>query len=125
MNGALSPLRANVFFSIAAQFRITAYYNLGSDLDHWRRWIAHVGPILTRLDVDKTWKNATTTNGKLDKYDENGTEFGGHAVCLVGYTAEHFIVRNSWGTGWGDKGFAYASNEYAMKAFDAPYGAVI
>jgi C1A family cysteine protease len=84
-----------------------------------------VGPVLTRLDVDKTWKNATATNGKLDKYDENGTKFGGHAVCLVGFTAKHFIVRNSWGVGWGDKGFAYASNEYAGKAFDEAYGAVI
>lgn len=125
MNGALSPLRANVFFSIAAQFRITAYYNLGKDLDHWRSWIAGAGPILTRLDVDTTWKNATATNGRLDQYDQNGTKFGGHAVCLVGYTANHFIVRNSWGSDWGDKGFAYASNEYASIAFDEAYGAVI
>lgn len=125
MKGPLSQLRANVFFSIAAQFRITAYYNLGKELDHWRRWIAYVGPVLTRLDVDKTWKNATATNGKLDKYDENGRKFGGHAVCLVGFTTKHFIVRNSWGTAWGDKGFAYANNEYAEKAFDEAYGAVI
>lgn len=125
MNGPLSPLRANVFFSIAAQFRITVYYNLGMDLAHWRRWIAHVGPVLTRLDVDTAWKKATTTNGKLDKYDEDGPKFGGHAVCLVGYTDKHFIVRNSWGTGWGDKGYAYVSSEYATKAFNEAYGAVV
>ena len=34
---------------------------------------------------------------------------GGHAVLLVGYdkTKKVFIVRNSWGTGWGDKGYFY------------------
>ena len=36
---------------------------------------------------------------------------------MVGYTSTGFIIRNSWGTGWGDKGFAYASNAYAKKAF--------
>ncbi|NQT15070.1 MAG: hypothetical protein HQ582_20100, partial [Planctomycetes bacterium] len=50
---------------------------------------------------------------------------GGHAVCLVGYTKQHFIVRNSWNTGWGHRGFAYASNAYAQAAFTEAYGAVL
>lgn len=124
MDGTLSKLPANVFFSIAAQFRITAYYNLGLNLDHWRAWIAHAGPVLTRLDVDTSWKKATAADGKLKAYDDS-KQFGGHAVCLVGYTKEHFIVRNSWGSKWGDKGFAYASNEYTARAFTEAYGAVL
>ena len=36
--------------------------------------------------------------------------------------ADRFIVRNSWGTGWGDKGFAYASLAYAKDAFTEAYG---
>ena len=34
---------------------------------------------------------------------------GGHAVLLVGYdkTKKVFIVRNSWGTAWGAKGYFY------------------
>ena len=42
---------------------------------------------------------------------------GGHAVCAVGYdvASDRFIVANSWGTGWGQKGFftipgAYLTN---------------
>ncbi len=124
MDGSLSKLRANVFFSIAAQFRITAYYNLGTNLDQWRAWIAHVGPILTRLDVDKSWKKATSLGGKLTKY-KKPTHYGGHAVCLVGYTEDYFIVRNSWGKDWGDQGFAYCSNEYSVNAFKEAYGAVL
>lgn len=130
MNGKLSLLKASLFFSIAAQFRITSYFNLrvnGSDendLDRWRSWIARVGPVLTRLDTDDTWHRATATNGHLKTYDKTKTR-GGHAICLVGYTKKHFIVRNSWGTDWGDKGFAYASNEYANEAFTEAYGATM
>ena len=62
--------------------------------------------------------------GQLEAYKPN-TVRGGHAVCLVGYTPDHFIVRNSWGTQWGDKGFAYASNDYAQEAFTEAYGAVL
>jgi len=43
---------------------------------------------------------------------------GGHAVALVGYRADgRFIVRNSWGTSWGDHGFAYPSETYINAAF--------
>ncbi len=29
---------------------------------------------------------------------------GGHAMTVVGYTKKGFIIRNSWGSGWGDGG---------------------
>jgi hypothetical protein len=35
-----------------------------------------------------------------------GKADGGHAVAIVGYTAEGFIVQNSWGAEWGNSGFA-------------------
>ena len=31
---------------------------------------------------------------------------GGHAFAIVGYTAEGFIVQNSWGIDWGSRGLA-------------------
>ena len=46
-------------------------------------------------------------------------------VALVGYVNGRFIVRNSWGTGWGDKGFAYAADTYAQPAFTEAYGVVV
>ena len=32
---------------------------------------------------------------------------GGHAMTLVGYTRDSFIIRNSWGENWGDSGYCY------------------
>jgi len=120
-NGSLFAGDEKDFYATASRMRISSYFNLGRNLTDWRRWLSEHGPILTRLDVDDTWYNATDNHGNLDMYKPE-TIRGGHAVALVGYTKDRFIVRNSWGTGWGDKGYGYASNEYASAAFTEAYG---
>lgn len=43
----------------------------------------------------------------------------GHAVAIVGYTADGFIIQNSWGTSWGGRGFALLPYEdYLLHATD-------
>ena len=123
-SGKLYPQDAKTFYAIAATRKILAYFNLDTDISRWRAWLATKGPILTRLDVDRTWDNASVTGGNLDAYQANKTR-GGHAVALVGYTPDRFIVRNSWGKTWGDKGFAYASLSYAQEAFTEAYGVTL
>jgi hypothetical protein len=122
--GKLYPDPAKTFYSIAAQYKIASYFNLNNNLANWRTWLATKGPILTRLDVDNTWYNATNTGGKLDVYQPH-TKAGGHAVAIVGYTPGRFIVRNSWGKTWGDKGYGYASWAYTSDAFTEAYGVTL
>ncbi len=116
----------DTFFATMANLRIASYFNLGKNLTNWRTWLATHGPILAGVAVDETWDNATATHGKLDTFLPK-TVRGGHAVCIVGYTTDkRFIVRNSWGTTWGDKGFAYASEAYINAGFDnESYGATV
>lgn len=47
---------------------------------------------------------------------EDGDEMeGGHAVTIVGYNKDGFIIRNSWGTTWGDKGYTvYPYDHFGM-----------
>ena len=51
---------------------------------------------------------------------------GGHAFVIVGYTAQGFIVQNSWGTRWGTGGLAVLTyedwNENAMDCWVAQLG---
>jgi len=119
--GKLYPGSASTFYAIAAQLKVLAYFNLGTSQTTWRTWLATKGPILTRLNVDDAWYDATANAGNLDEYLQE-TARGGHAVALVGYRSGRFIVRNSWGTDWGDGGFAYASFAYAQEAFTEAYG---
>lgn len=41
-----------------------------------------------------------------------GATLGGHAMIVVGYSNGLFIVKNSWGRGWGEEGFWYMKPEY-------------
>ena len=116
----------NVFYAAAATRKIASYVNMQRNLASWRSWLASNGPILVALNVDHTWDNATATQGKLDTFMP-ATVRGGHCVCCVGYTADRrFIIRNSWGTAWGDKGFAYASEAYINAGFfNESYGVTL
>jgi hypothetical protein len=132
--GPLYTGTESTFYSLAAQRRIASYVTLRSTtsepqltlLAGWRLWLATGGPILTRLEVDMTWDNVGS-DGSLKTYKPYPppTVRGGHAVAMVGYTKDHFIVRNSWGTTWGEGGFAYASNAYAHAAFTEAYGVTV
>jgi Papain family cysteine protease len=116
----------NAFFATAAQLKIASYFNLHRDPNQWKSWLASHGPILAGLSVDHTWDNATATGGNIDAFMPN-TVRGGHAVTIIGYMASgRFIVRNSWGTGWGDHGFGYVSPAYiAAGFFDESYGVTV
>jgi C1A family cysteine protease len=116
----------NAFYTEAAQRKVAAYFNLQRNLNQWKSWLATNGPILAALSVDQTWDNATATGGNIDAFMPN-TVRGGHAIAIVGYLASgRFIVRNSWGTGWGDGGFGYVTPAYiAAGFFDESYGVTL
>jgi len=49
---------------------------------------------------------------------------GRHAMLIVGYTGNFFILKNSWGTDWGDKGYAYVPKN-VLAASDPEFVAVL
>jgi len=107
----------NAFYAQCSTLRIASYFDAKKDIASWKRWLASTGPLLCGLSVDSSWDNAAATGGRIDGFDVTSVR-GGHAVAVVGYRADgRFIVRNSWGTKWGDKGFGYVSPDYVADAF--------
>lgn len=112
----------NALYASNAQRKIASYINLRKDPGGWRMWLWENGPIMAGLAVDRYWMQCGA-DGVLDAYDAAAV-YGGHAVCICGYREDGtFIVRNSWGTGWGDRGYAYITPAYLEAAFfDESYG---
>ncbi len=67
---------------------------LGVDADEWPFY----KPNLTGTEQQKTFS--------CSEANSLGTGIN-HAVELIGYTEEAWIVKNSWGTSWGDKGIIF------------------
>lgn len=68
-------------------------------------------PVVIGFNVyDSFEKSALSRTGVMPYPDVTKERLlGGHAVLLVGYdkTSQVYIARNSWGAGWGDKGYFY------------------
>jgi C1A family cysteine protease len=68
-------------------------------------------PVIIGFHVYSSFESKTVAKTGYMPYPNKRKEklIGGHAVLLVGYDKanEYFIVRNSWGTNWGDKGYFY------------------
>ena len=62
--------------------------------------------------------------GKLIAYGKD-SPYGVHALVIAGYTKNEFILRNSWGPAWGDKGFGFASTDWMNTALQEAYGVAI
>lgn len=72
--------------------------------------IANHGPVIAAVNA-LSWKNYL--GGVIQYHCSDSPYLLNHAVQIVGYdlSAEvpHYIVRNSWGMGFGDGGYLYIS----------------
>ena len=92
----------------AALRPLGAYYRINKDsIVDMQSAIQEVHAIFVSASVHEGWWLKRANSLPVIKMNDQVT--GGHAFALVGYNAEGFVVQNSWGPGWGYKGFAVMS----------------
>jgi len=84
-------------------------YVTANSTDNLKAALANIGPVSVAIEADQS----------IFQFYSKGVISAGcgadldHAVLTVGYTKvgilEAFIVKNSWGTSWGDKGYVMLS----------------
>ncbi|KAM3108861.1 C1 family peptidase [Phormidesmis sp. 146-33] len=101
----------------AANFRIENAYRVEVDLQAMRSSLAKGYPFAFGLQLFSSFQQAGS-NGLVPMPDpDNESHDGGHAMLCVGYSDDDqvFIVRNSWGEEWGDRGYCYIPYDYMTK----------
>lgn len=79
-----------------------------TDLTEMKLCLASGYPIVAGFAVFQSFESdAVAKTGVVPMPGANEQPIGGHAVLIVGYDDIRgvFIVRNSWGADWGDKGY--------------------
>lgn len=94
--------------SDAAKHVITNAQSVTQDLYTTKNVLAGGHPFIFGFTVYESFESqALVADGIMPLPLEGEKVLGGHAVMAVGYddSLQRFRVRNSWGTGWGQKGY--------------------
>ena len=95
-------------FKDAKNNAAVSYQGIVQSLNQFKGCLASGYPFVFGFAVYESFESpvvAKTGNAPMPASGEQA--LGGHAVMAVGYndTAQRFIVRNSWGPTWGQKGY--------------------
>lgn len=89
-----------------ADYRTTGWHWVAATsptVDGLKSAVCTYGPVVTTMDVYSDF--FSYVSGVYSHV--SGTYQGGHAVVIIGYDdpGQYFIVKNSWGAGWGKSGY--------------------
>ena len=95
-------------YTDGAKHTAVQYQRLIQSLTEMKGCLAAGYPFVFGFTVYESFESATVAKTGIVPYPSSGEKvLGGHAVLAVGYddASQRFIVRNSWGAGWGMKGY--------------------
>ena len=112
-------------YTDAIKHKAVLYQRVTRVVNQMKGCLASGYPFVFGFSVYESFMStAVAKNGHAAMPKSNETLEGGHAVLAVGYDDTHqwFIVRNSWGTSWGLKGYftlpyAYLIDEHLSDDF--------
>jgi C1A family cysteine protease len=98
---------------------VTAYARVAQDLQQMQGCLADGYPFVLGFTVYESFESDAVAQSGVVPMPASGEKvLGGHCVVAVGYddTQRRFIIRNSWGTGWGMKGYCTMPYEYLLNS---------
>jgi C1A family cysteine protease len=97
---------------------VTTYQRVITTLDQLRGCLAAGYPFVFGFTVYESFESQqVASSGEAPMPKAGEKQLGGHAVLAVGYDEDQqrFIVRNSWGPGWGMKGYFTLPYPYLLQ----------
>ncbi|HUI89998.1 MAG TPA: C1 family peptidase [Anaerolineales bacterium] len=133
-------------YAFAENYKAIRYYRLDMPgtapatlLNTIKTWLAAGLALMFGFSVYSSYVQAGTT-GKIPFPTLGERVVGGHAIDAVGYddtmqikntnpgataTTGALLIRNSWGTGWGDAGYGWLPYDYVLHGLAADWWSLI
>lgn len=124
-------------YSYASRYRAIEYYRIDIEgrtrdvvLQQIKATLAANRPVMFGMLFYQSCLLQAQTTGKIPVPTDSDLMVGGHNMAAVGYddnlkikntdetgieTTGAFLVRNSWGTDWGESGYGWLPYEYVLK----------
>lgn len=106
----------------ASAYKIDRWVSLTQSLDNIKQGLNVYGPLVVAFRV---YDDFYDYESGIYSYVE-GSYIGNHAVLIVGYDDDNecLIVKNSWGTGWGEDGFFRIAYSEVESVVDFGYSTI-
>lgn len=132
-------------YAFAQDYKSIMYYRLDPPgapkdvlVDRIKAFLTAGLPSMFGFTVFSSIRQATTT-GKIPFPCSRDKRLGGHAVVAVGFdddveientlcgvkTTGALLIRNSWGTSWGDSGYGWLPYDYVQKSLAIDWWSLI
>jgi len=103
----------------ALNHQVVSYQRVNQNLAQMKGCLAAGYPFVFGFTVYESFESASAAKtGVVNMPASSEAVVGGHAVLAVGYddASQRFIVRNSWGPKWGQKGYFTMPYAYLITA---------
>jgi C1A family cysteine protease len=113
-------------YAFAGNYKAIGYYRLHV-LDELKESLARGTPFAFGfVCYDSLFTEEVSTSGDIPFPTAGDRVVGGHAVMAVGYDdpGGRLLIRNSWGTGWGDAGYGSLGYEYVERGLAQDFWAL-
>jgi C1A family cysteine protease len=104
-------------YSDAKQDIVSSYARVAQNITQMEGCLAEGYPFVFGFTVYESFESEDVAESGIVPMPVSGEAVvGGHCVVAVGYddSKRDFIVRNSWGTGWGMNGYCMMPYEYLL-----------
>jgi C1A family cysteine protease len=114
----------------AQSFQVTKYFRLDKGVPSSEQLIARMNEYLAKgfclgigFTVFDSFEEAASNGGFIPYPRPTESVQGGHAVTIVGYDTKKeggvFLIKNSWGTDWGEGGYGWIPMKYFVRQENA------
>jgi C1A family cysteine protease len=106
-------------YTNALNHKAVTVSNIHQDVTSMKTALASGFPMTVGITVYASFESSSVAKNGIVPMPKQGEQcLGGHAVVICGWTTitgqSYWIMRNSWGSSWGDKGYFYLPFLYLL-----------